>query len=81
MTRWTKQLGAVVGVAVAAAVLAFGARAAYATARDSECDPNDPGYVGECPPWDADLCEGYCEKTFGAPGNDCHGDCCICAYR
>ncbi len=81
MRRWTTQLGALVGVAVAAAVLAFGAQAAYATARDSECDPNDPGYVGECPPWDPDSCQGYCERTFGAPSNGCHGDCCICAYH
>jgi hypothetical protein len=81
MRRWTKQLGAVVGVAVAAAVLAFGTHAAYATARSSDCDPGDPGYVGECPPWDPILCESYCQGTFKAPSNGCHGDCCICAYR
>jgi hypothetical protein len=81
MTRWTKQLGALVGVAVAAAVLAFGAHAAYATARSSDCNPNDPGYIGECPPWTPTACDTYCRETFGGPSNHCLGNCCICGYR
>ncbi len=81
MTRWTKDLGAVVVVAVAAALLAFGAHAAYATARSSECDPGDPGYVGECPPWNPGSCDDYCEFIVGTVGNACHGGCCICAYH
>jgi len=81
MRRWTKQLGGVVGVAVALAVLAFGAEAAYATVRSSPCDPSDPGYAGECPPLTPDACDTYCSYTFGGPGNRCHGGCCICAYH
>ncbi len=81
MTRRTKHLGAVVGVAVAAAVLAFGAQAVYATARGNPCDPNEPGYVGECPPWDPQLCNDYCRDIVGTVGNGCHGGCCICAYH
>jgi hypothetical protein len=62
-------------------VLAFGAHAAFATARGSDCDPNDPGYVGECPPWTQPECDTYCRETFGGPSNHCIGGCCICAYR
>ena len=81
MTRWIKQLGALAGVAVAAAVLGFGAHAAYATAQSSDCNPNDPGYAGECPPLIPTECDTYCWETFGGPSNHCLGGCCICAYR
>ncbi len=81
MTTRIRRLCAIGGLVIAASVLAFGAHAAFASARSGECTPGSPGYVGECPPYNADSCDKYCQEFYQGPGNNCLGGCCICAYR
>ncbi len=65
---------------IAAVVLALGAHTLIA-APSSVCNPNQPGYVGECPPLDPTTCNNTCWELYRSMGNECGGDCCICAVR
>ena len=76
LTRlWHAALGLTV-----AGILAFGAHTALAGAATmSICD--DPGYIGDCPPYTQQTCSQACFVTYGTPGFCSTGqnpNCCVC---
>lgn len=80
MSQTLKKIGVILCTLLAATILGFGAHSVYASASMSLCDPAQPGYLGECPPYNPDSCNVDCAQQ-GSSGNFCGGGCCICAVR
>jgi hypothetical protein len=81
MTSAVQRLMTALIAAIATLVLAFGVQTLIAAPPPSVCDPNQPGYLGECPPLDSIQCDSRCREIFGTIGNQCGGGCCICAVK
>lgn len=60
MSLKVQRLMKAVVASIAALVLAFGVHTLIAAPPSSVCDPNQPGYVGECPPLDFRQCDDLC---------------------
>lgn len=80
MGAFRRRLAGVATTVLTLSVLGFGAETAYATAGALTCSPQDPGYLGECPPYNDISCDADCYLIFGTFG-DCSPGCCLCAYH
>lgn len=78
------RIGKAVGGLIAIGVLILGTQTAVASASPpNPCleVPSPPGWIGTCPPYDAEGCRTDCQDLYGSYGNDCIGGCCICGIK
>lgn len=81
MSQSLKKAGLLLLGMIAVVVLGFGAHTVYASSTQLLCNPDQPGYVGECPPLDHGQCNDICNTLYGMGSGGCAGGCCICAVR